>query len=122
MLLTFTKPKFEGLIKENIKTMTDLQKEFEATGYTSWINSDLYPDGKIYTKEYTQWLERQVLSLRQPPVMPSLTPQIIGFIEWIQANDDWHFNQKEKRWIKDNWMPRTTFGLMEIYLKESDNE
>ena len=48
--------------------MTDLQKEFEATGYTSWINADLYPDGKIYTQEYTQWLERQVLALRQPPV------------------------------------------------------
>lgn len=51
--------------------MTDLQKEFEATGYTSWINADLYPDGKIYTKEYTQWLERQVLALRQPPVSGS---------------------------------------------------
>lgn len=48
--------------------MTDLQKEFEATGCTSWINADLYPDGKIYTKEYTQWLEKQVLALRQPPV------------------------------------------------------
>jgi hypothetical protein len=48
--------------------MTELQKEFEATGYTSWINADLYPDGNIYTQEYTQWLERQVLALRQPPV------------------------------------------------------
>ena len=48
--------------------MTELQKEFEATGYTSWINADLYPDGKIYTQEYTQWLERQVLALRQPLV------------------------------------------------------
>lgn len=45
--------------------MTDLQKEFEATGYTSWINADLYPDGKIYTQEYTRWLEEQVLALRQ---------------------------------------------------------
>ena len=49
--------------------MTELQKEFEATGYTSWINADLYPDGKIYTQEYTQWLEKQVLALRQPPVI-----------------------------------------------------
>jgi hypothetical protein len=49
--------------------MTELQKEFEATRYTSWINSDLYPDGKIYTKEYTQWLERQVLALRQSCVV-----------------------------------------------------
>lgn len=52
--------------------MTDLQKEFEATGYTSWINAELYPDGKIYTQEYTQWLEKQVLALRQPPVMRSV--------------------------------------------------
>jgi hypothetical protein len=43
--------------------MTDLQKEFEASGYTSWINSDLYPDGKIYTQEYTQWLEKRVESM-----------------------------------------------------------
>lgn len=56
--------------------MTDLQKEFEATGYTSWINADLYPDGKIYTQEYTQWLERQVLALRQPPVSGSVFEQI----------------------------------------------
>ena len=53
--------------------MTELQKEFEATGYTSWINSDLYPDGKIYTQEYTQWLELQVLALRQPLVSGSLS-------------------------------------------------
>jgi hypothetical protein len=44
--------------------MTDLQKEFEATGYTSWINLDLYPNGKIYTQEYTEWLEKQVQALR----------------------------------------------------------
>jgi len=44
--------------------MTDLQKEFEATGYTSWINANLYPDGKIYTQEYTEWLEKQVQALR----------------------------------------------------------
>ena len=43
----------------------ELQKEFEATGYSSWINSDIYPDSKIYTKEYTEWLEKQVIALRQ---------------------------------------------------------
>lgn len=52
--------------------MTELQKEFEATGYTSWINSDIYPDGKIYTKEYTEWLEKMVLVLRQPDVIKSV--------------------------------------------------
>lgn len=49
--------------------MTELQKEFEATGYASYINANLYPDGKIYTQEYTQWLERQVLALRQTLVI-----------------------------------------------------
>lgn len=44
--------------------MTDLQKEFEEMGYASWISSDIYPDGKIYTKEYTLWLENKVKHLR----------------------------------------------------------
>ena len=52
--------------------MNDLQKEFEATGYTSWINSQTYPDVRIYTKEYTEWLEKQVLALRQLPVIKSV--------------------------------------------------
>ena len=45
--------------------MTDLQKEFESTGQASWVNSDIYPDGKIHTREYTEWLERMVLDLRK---------------------------------------------------------
>lgn len=45
--------------------MTDLQKEFEVIGYISWINADIYPNGKIYTQEYTKWLETQVLALRK---------------------------------------------------------
>lgn len=61
--------------------MEDLQKEFEATGYASWINADLYPDGKIYAKEYTQWLERQVLALRQKPIIasPCCGSELINF-------------------------------------------
>jgi hypothetical protein len=47
--------------------MTELQKEFEATGYSSWINSDLYPDGRIYTQEYTQWLEKRIEELTKKP-------------------------------------------------------
>jgi hypothetical protein len=38
--------------------MTDLQQEFEKTGYSSWINSEIYPNGKIYTQEYVEWLEK----------------------------------------------------------------
>lgn len=49
---------------KNSDPMSDLQEEFEATGSASWINSDLYPNGKIYTKEYTEWLEKQVEELR----------------------------------------------------------
>jgi hypothetical protein len=45
--------------------LPELQKEFEAIGYASWINADVYPNGKIYTREYTEWLERQVMALRQ---------------------------------------------------------
>lgn len=40
--------------------MNSLQKEFESTGGTSWVNSDLYPDGKTPTKEYVKWLEQRV--------------------------------------------------------------
>ena len=42
----------------------ELQKEFESTGYSSWINSDLYFNGKIYTQEYTEWLEKIIHTLR----------------------------------------------------------
>lgn len=68
--------------------MTDLQKEFEATGYTSWINADLYPDGKIYTQEYMQWLEKQVLALRQPPVSGSAIVQNEHVALYFQFDDD----------------------------------
>ena len=44
--------------------MESLQKEFEATtGNASWINSDIYPDGRIYTKAYTEWLEQKLTAL-----------------------------------------------------------
>lgn len=72
--------------------MTDLQKEFEATGYTSWINADLYPDGKIYTKEYTEWLEKKVQALRQPPVVGSVSlteGQIAHQIEMDEEEDSY---------------------------------
>jgi hypothetical protein len=49
--------------------MSDLQKQFESTGHASWINSDLYPGGKIYTKEYTEWLEKRVEALTIPYVV-----------------------------------------------------
>ena len=47
--------------------MNKLQKEFEKTGYNSWVNSDIYPDGKIYTKEYTEWLEKRLVKLLDLP-------------------------------------------------------
>lgn len=61
--------------------MTDLQKEFEATGYTSWINTDLYPDGKIYTQEYTEWLEKQVQELRIHNILFKISPNVLHIPE-----------------------------------------
>lgn len=43
---------------------TQLRKEFEEKGYSSLINSDIYPDGKIYTKEYTEFLETKLLKIK----------------------------------------------------------
>ena len=59
------------LLKKNLKKLTkmDLRKEFEKTGYNSWINSDMYPDGKIYTKEYTEWLEKRLVKLLAKPAV-----------------------------------------------------
>jgi hypothetical protein len=44
--------------------METLEKEFESSGRAAWINSDIYPDNKIHTREYTKWLEKQVFELR----------------------------------------------------------
>ena len=46
------------------RDMNELQKEFERTGYSSWVNSDIYPDGKIFTNEYVKWLENKVIEFR----------------------------------------------------------
>ena len=43
---------------------TQLRKEFEEKGFVSWINSDIYPCGKIYTKEYTEFLETKLLKIK----------------------------------------------------------
>lgn len=51
-------------VHEMDRDMNELQKEFEQTGYASWIDSDIYPDGKIFTKEYTKWLENKVIEFR----------------------------------------------------------
>lgn len=41
--------------------MKQLQKDFEMqTGKASYINSDIYPCGTIYTKAYTEWLEEKL--------------------------------------------------------------
>lgn len=48
-------------MENNLQTALDLQAEFEGTtSFVAWINSDIYPDGRIYTKEYTHWLEKKV--------------------------------------------------------------
>jgi hypothetical protein len=58
-IVSFVSPQEESTSKES------LQKEFEATGYASWINADTYPNGRIYTNEYVNWLEKQLTMYRQ---------------------------------------------------------
>jgi len=65
--------------------MTDLQKQFEATGYASWINSEIYPDGQIYTKEYTEWLENKVKTQLSAP----------SFLDAIKSNPITMQNQEK---------------------------
>ena len=83
-----------------MNTMTELQKEFEETGYTSWINTDIYPDNKIYTQEYTQWLERQVRALRHSGVV-GRSEQLTAFNEWL---DDNHHSFKIPDMILDEYI------------------
>ena len=78
--------------------MTDLQKEFEATGYTSWINADLYPDGKIYTQEYTEWLEKQVQALRIALVVRE-KEQLKAFVDWFHG-----LSQEELAWYEGRYV------------------
>jgi hypothetical protein len=53
--------------------MKTLNERFEAeTGCASWINSDIYPDGKIHTRQYVEWLEAESQKSAIPCVMPSL--------------------------------------------------
>lgn len=97
--------------------MTELQKEFEAEakGYPSWINADLYPDGKIYTKEYTEWLEKQVQALRIANIMPRFV--LMGF----EYNDLWkapdlfsHENEDGILITVDEWDKAEKFETMEL--------
>ena len=44
-------------------TKEQLRQQFEAeTGCASWINADIYPNGRIDTREYTEWLENRLTS------------------------------------------------------------
>lgn len=43
----------------------ELIKEFEdGSSHAAWINSDIYPNGKISTQEYVAWLENELTDLR----------------------------------------------------------
>lgn len=44
--------------------MENLIKQFEKeSGISATIESDLYADGEIYSKEYTEWLEKRIQAL-----------------------------------------------------------
>lgn len=37
-------------------TLESLEKECEESGYTAWINADIYPNGRIHTREFVKFL------------------------------------------------------------------
>lgn len=41
-------------------TSTPREKFEKETGQAAWINSDIYPDGKVSTQSYVNWLEKQL--------------------------------------------------------------
>lgn len=44
--------------------MENLIKQFEKeSGISATIESELYADGEIYAKEYTEWLEKRIQAL-----------------------------------------------------------
>lgn len=45
--------------------MKEFIKEFEKTGHIAWVNADIYPDGKIYTQEFTEWLAKRLEELER---------------------------------------------------------
>ncbi|MFN3758461.1 MAG: hypothetical protein ACK4SF_04520 [Algoriphagus aquaeductus] len=52
--------------------MENLIKQFEKeSGISATIESDLYADGEIYTKEYTEWLEKRIQALSMSGVVVS---------------------------------------------------
>ena len=93
--------------------MTELQKEFEATGYASWINSDAYPDGKIYTDEYVKWLEKQVVVLRNSQPNPlgwiSVEDRLPELDETVLLFDDWQTREgKEYKDVRVGYLSSFT--------------
>ena len=59
--------------------MKNLRKEFEKeTSFPVWINADIYPDGKIYTREYTEWLETRLENLSKQH-RPSIEVIEVGY-------------------------------------------
>ena len=52
--------------------MENLIKQFEKeSGISATIESDLYADGEIYAKEYTEWLEKRIQALSMSGVSKS---------------------------------------------------
>ena len=52
--------------------MENLINQFEKeSGLKATIESDLYADGEIYAKEYTEWLEKRIQALSMSGVVES---------------------------------------------------
>jgi hypothetical protein len=73
--------------------MKNLIKQFEKeSGLSAMIESELYTDGEIYAKEYTEWLEKRIQALSMSGVEDSPCD-----------HSDWHFiNQEVARCRKCN--------------------
>ena len=70
--------------------MKKLQEQFEKeTGYSSWINSDIYPDGKIHTHEYVKWLESKAENLPMSNVTPrkpiAWVCRTCNKVDWVEV-------------------------------------
>lgn len=46
-----------------------LRKKFERDhNSASWINADIYPNGRIFTQEYVYWLEQKLIDISKEAV------------------------------------------------------
>lgn len=87
------------ILNENTK-MENLINQFEKeSGLKATIESDLYADGEIYAKEYTEWLEKRIQALSMSGVSESWLDSKWNEYRLLTNNEDaWCF----KEWLKSH--------------------